>query len=463
VYTANDLNKTFNELCDETSRLMKVHKVPGVSVGLILNGEEFVQGFGVTSLEHPLPVTIDTLFQNGSRTKTITATAVMRLVEQGLLELDKPVKAYVKHFRVKDKFASDKVTVRQLLDHTSGWVGDYIENTGDGDDALAKYTANMANLKQLTPLGEVWSYNSSAFSLAGYVIESVTKKPYEQAVRDLVLEPLGLSNSFFFPAEVMVRRFAIGHGTEKLGEGEEKVVTAVPSWSRSNNAAGGLCTSLKDQLRYARFHMGDGQNWKGERILSKESMKLMQTPTVATNDDKMAGLSWLIHDYKKAGQPLRVVGHDGAVNGHATTFWFIPKEQCAFTVLTNASAGRLFNRELNDWVMNHYFGIVEKVPEPLEQSVQELSEYIGVYKEEAFGTKLELKLEENSLVMHVTNGDFSSLNYVPPVLPPINIGVYAKDRLIELDGEGKGNKIECLRKQGKIAWLRTLYRVHAKQ
>jgi hypothetical protein len=206
-----------------------------------------------------------------------------------------------------------------------------------------------------------------------------------------------------------------------------------------------------------------GRNWKGECILSKESMKLMQTPTVAANDDEMTGLSWLIHDHKKAGQSVRVVGHDGAVNGYATTFWFIPKEQCAFTVLTNAGAGRRLIRELNDWVMNHYFGIVEKVPEPLEQSPQELSEYVGVYKEEGFGTELELKLEENGLVMHVTNGDFSSLNYVPPVVPPINIGVYAKDRLIELDGEGKGNKIEFLRKQGKIAWLRTLYRVHAKQ
>jgi CubicO group peptidase (beta-lactamase class C family) len=222
VYTANDLNKTFDELCDETSRLMKVHKVPGVSVGLILNGEEFVQGFGVTSLEHPLPVTIDTLFQNGSRTKTITATAVMRLVEQGLLELDKPVKAYVKHFRVKDKFASDKVTVRQLLDHTSGWVGDYIENTGDGDDALAKYTANMANLKQLTPLGEVWSYNSSAFSLAGYVIESVTKKPYEQAVRDLVLEPLGLSNSFSFPPKSWCVVLRLDTGQKNWGKVKKK-------------------------------------------------------------------------------------------------------------------------------------------------------------------------------------------------------------------------------------------------
>lgn len=466
MYTTNDLNKTFQDLCEKTTTLMKTHKVPGVAVGLVVGGEEFTQGFGVTSLEHPLPVTTDTLFQIGSTTKTVTTTAVMRLVEQGLLELDKPVKTYLKRFRVKDKFASDNVTVKQLLNHTSGWLGDYFENTGDGDDALAKYTAKMAKLVQLTPLSEIWSYNNSAFSLAGRVIESVMKKPYELAVQELVLEPLGLSNSFFFPAQVMLRRFVVGHATQKLESGEEKVVTAVP-WPipRSSNAAGGLCSSLKDQLRYARFHLGDGRNWKGERALSKQSMKLMQTPTVSAGFDEFTGLSWFIGTRKSNGKSLSVVAHGGATNGQLSMFWFAPKQQFAFTVLTNANSGGLLNGELNKWVMEHYFGMVEKEPEPLKLSAQKLREYVGIYKDAAFGTLFELKLESDSLVLHTTLGDYSSFTDVPPVPPPpVKVGVYAKDRFIELEGEGKGNRSELLRnKQGQIAYLHSGGRVHAKQ
>jgi CubicO group peptidase (beta-lactamase class C family) len=465
MYATNDLGKTFQELCDKTLALMKTHKVPGVAVGLIVNGEEFIQGFGVTSLEHPLPVTTETLFQIGSTTKTVTATAIMRLVEQGLLELNKPVKTYVKRFKVKDKFASDNVTVKQLLNHTSGWLGDYFENTGDGDDALAKYTAKMAKLVQLTPLGEVWSYNNSAFSLAGRVIESVTKKPYERVVQELVLEPLGLSNSFFLPAQVMLRRFAVGHATQKLGD-EEKGIVAHP-WPipRSSNAAGGLCSSLKDQLRYARFHLGDGRNWKGERVLSKKSMKLMQTPTVSAGFDDFTGLSWFLGTRKGNGKSLSVVAHGGATNGQLSMFWLAPKPQFAFTVLTNADKGGLLNDELNKWVMEHYFGIVQKEPKPLKMPAQKLREYIGVYKDAAFGGLLELKLEEGGLVLHFTPGDYSSFTDVPNTQPPpVKIGVYAKDRLIELDGEGKGNRSEFLRdKQGRIAWLSSGGRIHAKQ
>jgi CubicO group peptidase (beta-lactamase class C family) len=240
MYTTNDLNKTFHDLCGKTSDLMKSYQVPGVALGVVVGGEAFAQGFGVTSLEHPLPVTLDTLFQIGSTTKTITTTALMRLVEQGLVNLDKPVKGYLKGFRVKDKIASDKVTVKQLLNHTSGWLGDYFEDTGDGDDALKKYVAKMAKLEQQTPLGEVWSYNNAAFCLAGFLIEQITKKPYEFALKELVLEPLGLSQSLFFPSQVMLKRFAVGHSIKKLEDGEEQVITASP-WPipRSSNAAGG--------------------------------------------------------------------------------------------------------------------------------------------------------------------------------------------------------------------------------
>src|SRR5215212_5884969 len=102
---------------------MEAVGIPGVAIGLLDRGEESVRGLGVTSVEHPLEVDGDTLFQIGSITKTFTGTAVMRLVEQGRLELDAPVRTYLPELRLKDEEAAARATMRHLLTHTGGWVG----------------------------------------------------------------------------------------------------------------------------------------------------------------------------------------------------------------------------------------------------------------------------------------------------------------------------------------------------
>ena len=162
---------------------------------MLHEGEEHVAGFGVTSLENPLDVTPDTLFQIGSITKTFTATAVMRLVERGELDLDSPLRTYLPGLKLGDEDVAARVTMRHLLTHTGGWIGDYFDDFGSGDDALARMCESMATLPQLTPLGEVWSYNNAGFYLAGRVIEVIAGKPYEEAMQELVLEPLGLEQT----------------------------------------------------------------------------------------------------------------------------------------------------------------------------------------------------------------------------------------------------------------------------
>ena len=154
--------------------LIKEHRVPGVALGLLVDGAEHTMCFGVTSVESSLPVDEHTLFQIGSTTKTITATAVMRLVEQGRADPDAPVRSYLPDLALSDLQTATQVTVRHLLNHTAGWLGDFFEHTGDGDDALGRYVAALSRLPQITPLGSVWSYNNAAFNVAGRVIEAVT-------------------------------------------------------------------------------------------------------------------------------------------------------------------------------------------------------------------------------------------------------------------------------------------------
>ena len=239
-----DADAIFAELGRRVTAGMERLRVPGVAVGVLYDGHEYTAGFGVTSLENPLPVTDTTLFQIGSTSKTITATAAMRLVERGKLDLDTPIRAYLPDLRLRDESVAANVTLKHLFTHTGGWVGDYFDDMGWGDDALAKIVAKMADLPQIMPLGAVWSYNNSGFYIAGRVIEVVTGQPFETVVHDLVLAPLGMNQSLFFAHDVITHRFAVGHQLR-----DDQVVVARP-WAlpRTAHPAGGISSTVRDQL-----------------------------------------------------------------------------------------------------------------------------------------------------------------------------------------------------------------------
>src|SRR5215510_6220306 len=201
----------FGELDAKIQAGMAQYRIPGVAVGVLAQGREYVRGYGVTNVDYPVPVDGDTLFRIGSTTKTFTGTSVMRLVEQGTLALDATVRTYLPHFKTADPSVASRVTLRQLLNHSAGWRGDDFEDTGPGDDALARYVVGMARLPQLTPLGTVFHYNNAAVVLAGHVLEAATGSTYERTIREQLLEPLGLAHSFFFSDEIVGFNVAASH------------------------------------------------------------------------------------------------------------------------------------------------------------------------------------------------------------------------------------------------------------
>jgi len=286
---SNDLQSKLTELATELD-------VPGVSAGVLVDGEEHYAFHGVTSVDNPLPVDEKTLFQFGSTGKTYTATAIMRLVDQGKVALDEPVRTYLPEFKLRDEDVAAKVTVLQLLNHTAGWEGDMMDDTGDGDDALEKYVARMERLQQVTPLGATVSYNNASLSVAGHIIARIQGTTYEKAIRDLLLEPLGLDQTFFFPNEIMTRRFAVGHRREDDG-----TTTIARPWAlpRGNAPAGGMSANARDQIAWAKFHLGDGTAPDGTRLLSPELLELMKQPTASMQGSALGdfvGISWLIKD-----------------------------------------------------------------------------------------------------------------------------------------------------------------------
>ena len=435
-----------------TEAAMKAHSVPGAVVGVLHQGETKTAGLGVTNVDHPLSVTPDTLFQIGSITKTYTAMAVMRLVERGALSLDEPVRTYVSDFRVADEDTSAQVTLRHLLTHTAGWSGDLFTDMDFGDDALARYVAAMAELQQETPLGALFSYNNAAVTLAGHVVATVTGKTYEAAMQELVLDPLGLKRSFFNPIDVMVHRFVVGH---KEGPKGPQVAQPWPI-SRGENPCGGLVCDIGDLLRYGRFHLGDGTAEDGTRLLSAETMALMQTTQATIWKDEAIGLAWFLN----VTDGVCRVSHGGSTIGQQAELTLVPQHGLAIGVMTNADEGLALNEEVTHCALRECAGVSVREPEAIEASPEALAAYAGLYTR--YMVDLELGMLAGQLVGQIryTAGFPTKDSPPPPCPPPMSLGLCEPDRLLFLNGALKGLPVEVVRDaDGAVGWLRAGYRL----
>lgn len=448
----------FDSLCERINRRMQDENVPGIAVGVWVDGQEQTAALGITSTANPLPVSVDTLFQIGSITKTMLATTALRLVEQGQLELDCPVRAILPNLRLSDEDTAAHLTLRHLLTHTGGWAGDYFNDFGWGDDALERMVASLVRLPQLTPLGALWHYNNAGFAIAGRMIEVVTGLTFERAMAELLFQPLGMSSACFFPqGEVLVRRFVVGHFANSQGQ----TTVALP-WAvrRANHPAGGVVANIPDLLRYARFHLGDGRSENGERLLTTASLAEMRRPQAfpGVSADAM-GLTWFI----KTIGALTYYRHGGATHGQNAQLFFIPGRDFAFTILSNAEHGDGLCMEMYRAALELYFGAVEPESDTTPRPDSELAEYAGRY--DAQTQSIETKPENGGMTVQLHyKGGFPTPETPPSPNPaPFSAFFYTHDRMIVTSGPEKGTRAEFLRdSQGRLEWLRMGGRIHQK-
>jgi CubicO group peptidase (beta-lactamase class C family) len=436
------------QLAAKVQELAEQHEVPGVAAGVFLAGEEHYAFQGVTSVDNPLPVDESTLFAIGSTGKTFTATAIMQLVEKGRVDLNSPVRTYLPELRLKDEKVAGEVTVLHLLNHTAGWQGDFFADTGHGDDALARYVEKMVELEQEAPLGRAVSYNNASLSLAGRVIEKVTGQSYESAVAEMIFRPLGLQHTFFFPRDIMTRRFAVGH--TKKEDGSINVARPYGEPRGGNPAGANIASTAGDQIAWARFHLEDGRASDGTQVLSEQLVEEMQRPTVDSPGSALGdhiGISWMLRNI----EDLQLVSHGGSTVGLFSEFVMVPEREFALTCLTNCGPG---GPELNDdllrWALEAYLGVVERELEPVEMNAEELAHYTGTY--ETIAAVCEITGEAGGLVLNI--------EIRPDVLaqlreqgeeleetPPLRLGLLpgSGDRYVVTEGPGKGMKGSFLR------------------
>ncbi|MFD7221463.1 serine hydrolase domain-containing protein [Streptomyces sp. NPDC059892] len=313
--------------------LLAVHHIPGASLAVLAGGEIHELAGGILHTGTGVRATTDSVFQIGSISKGYTAALVVHLADAGKLDLDAPVVDVLPGFAVADAAAGGTITVRQLLNHTSGIEGDFVSDTGRGDDCLALYVEGVRNVGLTNPPGATMSYSSTAYNVLGRIIEVVTGLTWDEALKKLIREPLGLAHTMTLPEEVLRFRAAMGH----MGEpGEDPVPT--PLWNmlpRSAGPYGGICATAADVVRFARLFIDGGTAPDGTRVLSAGAVEAMLTREVEMPDQWFLGAHWGLGWGLFEWDGARGFGHDGSTFGQLAYLRAIPEAGIALALLTN--------------------------------------------------------------------------------------------------------------------------------
>ena len=380
---------------DRLDELAGKHGVVGASVAVLADDAIVEASTGVLNLDTGVEATPDSLFQIGSITKVWTASLVMRLVDEGVLDLDVPVVSYLPEFRVADPDATARVTVRHLLAHSSGIDGDLFLDTGRGDDCLQRYVAACSELEQKHPVGATMSYCNSGYSVLGRLLEVLRGGSWDSVLREGLIAPLGLTHTVTLPEEVLRFRAALGH------VGEPGEVHPAPVWGlmRSAGPAGLICSTARELLAFARLHLDGGVAADGTRVLSAGAVAAMQEPQIAVPDRWTLGgawgLGWILFDW----DGRKVYGHDGATLGQAAYLRIVPDRRVAIALVTNGGgSGDLYSELFRELLADVAELDMPRRPEPAaDPEPVDRSPYLGSYR-------------SVSVLLEVTAGDGAGLH-----------------------------------------------------
>jgi dipeptidyl aminopeptidase/acylaminoacyl peptidase/CubicO group peptidase (beta-lactamase class C family) len=367
------------------AQLAERHHVPGAQLGILRLGTEgedelVTTAYGILNARTGVSATEESLFQIGSISKVWTATVAMQLVDEGLLQLDTPISEVLPELRLADPDVTKTVTLRHLLTHTSGIDGDVFTDTGRGDDCLEKYVDLLGEAAQNHPLGATWSYCNSGYSLMGRLIEKVTESTWDEAMKERLFTPLGLTHTITLPEDALLFGAAAGHVEQ---EGEQ--VTA-PLWQlpRSLGPAGLITSTVADVLSFARMHLTGGLAADGTRLLSESSAAQMAEHQADLPDKLILGdswgLGWIRFGWGADGEH-RVIGHDGNTIGQAAFLRILPEQGLAVTMLTNGGNTRDLYEDLYREIFAELAGVeIPAAFAPPETPAEvDIAQYVGKY------------------------------------------------------------------------------------
>ena len=324
-------------------------------------------GFGMANMEWSIPNTPDTKFRLGSITKQFTAMLILQLVDQGKVKLDGKISDYLPEYR---KDIGDKVTVHQLLTHTSGIPSytsqpGFFENVSRNPYKVADFVKNYTSKDLEFEPGSKYSYNNSGYFLLGAIVEKVTGKTYEQALKENILDPLGMKNTGYDHHNTLIAKRAAGYAkTENSYDNAAYLDMSIPY------AAGSMYSTVED------LYLWDQALYE-DKLISAKSKELMYKPFLQNY-----AYGWVVNNasFKLNDQPVQVIRHGGGINGFNTMIVRFPKEKNLIVILDNTAqnAGRHSDAITNILYNQPYEPPKMSITSRLEKTINEKGVAAGI-------------------------------------------------------------------------------------
>lgn len=330
---------------DATMAYMRETGVVGCSVAIAEKGRIlYSSGFGFADLENPAEVRPETLFRLASISKPITAVAVMRLVERGLVDLKTDIRHYVPEFPDKGQV----ITVEQVLNHTSGirhYKGDEFASTKRYDSVLESLRIFQGD-PLMHPPGQSYTYTTYGYTVLARIVENVSGRTFPGFLRDEVFVPAGMHSSKLDDATAIIPNRAKGYR-----EGpDKKAINASFADTSYKWAGGGMLSTAPDMARF-------GISLLNGTLLSRDSVARMWT-TGSLPDGRLTRYGLGFHVNQLEGR--RMISHTGSQQGTQTAMLIFPEEQVVIVVLTNYESHRAM--DLARRISEAWLGIDAKAP-----------------------------------------------------------------------------------------------------
>ena len=301
--------------------------IPGMALGIVWDGQiAHLQGFG-TADSSGRAVTPQTPFYLGSVTKSFTALAVMQLVEAGQVDLDAPVQTYLPWFELADKEASAKITVRNLLNQTSGISEKDGNRFWTSKQELEEKIRGLDTIQLTRPVGTTFQYSNLNYDIAGLIVEKISGQPYAEYISQHVFEPLDMRHSYASRAAALADGLAAGHHYmfgRVFGDEGAMPPAQLPS--------GFLIASAEDLTHYAMAQLNEGR-YGEPSILSPQGIAELHAPAILTKGGDPYGMGWAISPWDGTS----VVWHGGDSSRFLSQLYLLPERGSAIVLLSNAS------------------------------------------------------------------------------------------------------------------------------
>ncbi|MFE4197093.1 serine hydrolase domain-containing protein [Paenarthrobacter sp. NPDC056912] len=414
-------NFTTADLQDLCERLRPELDVTGAQIAIAQGDQVWQASSGVANAELGIPVTENTIFQIGSTTKVYTAVLVMQLVDAGLIDLDTPVAEYLPGVRLAAGEEWRKITPRHLMSMTSGLDNGPYSDTSRNDDSAAEYISFIGDIPLTFPPGSAYGYSNASTTVSGLLVERMTGQCWDEALRDKLLRPAGLTESVSLFEDLAYHPVSVGHTPE--------VARPWCPYRGLGPAGTTLATTARDLARFGQIFLRGGKAADGTTLLSEQAVATMQTPQVSV-PSKVFADSWCVGPYQKTWDGTEIFGHSGTTShGSSTLLWVPELDLSVATVVNTPHRGYPFADAVFTTIFRDWLGVAKPARPVADPTLAvDASLYVGEY--EQHDTSYIVGTDDAGLFLEMNQGG----EILRTALAPI-----AEHRFLPIDDSVTGN------------------------